>query len=134
MNEMIVAKSGIRHSAEPATTSKTGESSAAAKVVDGGKQALQALQPALKELDVDQQQESVARNKLETAVAQMNEYIQSTQRDLHFNVDETSGHVVVRVLERSTGDLIRQIPNEDFLQLARAAKDDGNVNLIATSS
>jgi flagellar protein FlaG len=65
--------------------------------------------------------ESVEKTQanIQAAVAQMNEYIQSTQRDLQFNYDPDSGETVVKVLDRSTQEVIRQIPDEIFLRLAK---------------
>lgn len=57
--------------------------------------------------------------KVQAAVAQMNEYIQSTQRDLNFSYDPDSGETVVKVLDRTTQEVIRQIPDETFLRLAQ---------------
>lgn len=57
--------------------------------------------------------------RVQAAVAQMNEYIQSTQRDLNFSYDPDSGETVVKVLDRSTQEVIRQIPDETFLRLAQ---------------
>ncbi|WP_062060454.1 flagellar protein FlaG [Cellvibrio sp. OA-2007] len=57
--------------------------------------------------------------KVQAAVAQMNEYIQSTQRDLNFSYDPDSGETVVKVLDRATQEVIRQIPDETFLRLAQ---------------
>ncbi len=56
---------------------------------------------------------------VQAAVAQMNEYIQSTQRDLHFSYDASSGETVVKVLDRATQEVIRQIPDQIFLKLAQ---------------
>ena len=56
---------------------------------------------------------------VEQAVAHMNEYIQSTQRDLHFSYDIDSGDTIVRVVDSTTKEVIRQIPDEIFLKLAR---------------
>ena len=58
---------------------------------------------------------------IEQAVTEINEYVQSIQRDLHFSVDEESGLTVVRVRDKESGELIRQIPEDVFLNLARAA-------------
>lgn len=55
-------------------------------------------------------------NKVKSAVAQMNEYIQSTQRDLHFSFDAEAGETVIKVLDRKTQDVIRQIPDEIFFE------------------
>ena len=65
-----------------------------------------------------------AREKIEEAVAKMNEYTQSTQRDLRFNMDEALGRVVVNVIDRDSQEVIRQIPDETFLRMARKLKED----------
>jgi len=71
---------------------------------------------------------------VEAAVAQMNEYIQSTQRDLHFSYDKASGETVVKVLDRSTQEVIRQIPDETFLKLANSKDTDGNIQLFSAQA
>lgn len=71
--------------------------------------------------------------QLDQAVARMNEYIQSEQRDLQFSVDEASGQTIVRVTDRETGDLIRQIPNEVFLTLAEQARKNEAIHLISAN-
>lgn len=67
---------------------------------------------------------SQKQEKIETAVAQMNEYIQSTQRDIEFNVDDTLGRTIVSVVDRESQEVIRQIPDEKFLKMARQLKED----------
>lgn len=64
------------------------------------------------------------------AVAEINAYIQNEQRDLRFSVDDASGDVVVRVVDRETGDLIRQIPNEIVIDLAAKARDNEPFQLL----
>lgn len=68
----------------------------------------------------DARQTSTAR--MEKAVEQLNEYVQSTQRDLRFSLDEDLGRTVVHVLDRNTQEIIRQIPNDTALRLARNLK------------
>ncbi|MDD3650265.1 flagellar protein FlaG [Immundisolibacter sp.] len=51
-------------------------------------------------------------------VTQLQDHVQSLHRELRFRVDETTGQVVVRVVEAETGRLIRQIPNQNVLDLA----------------
>ncbi|MBR9911609.1 MAG: flagellar protein FlaG [Gammaproteobacteria bacterium] len=72
----------------------------------------------------------VTKEKLQDAVTQMNQSVQMEQRDLRFSIDEASGHTVVRVLDRHSGDVIRQIPNEVFLDMARTVGDDEPLHLI----
>lgn len=64
------------------------------------------------------------QERVQAAVAQMNEYIQSTQRDLNFTYDPESGETVVKVLDRATQEVIRQIPDEIFLRLAQHLDPD----------
>mgnify|MGYP000161766364 CR=1 FL=1 len=70
--------------------------------------------------------ESVAQKQknIESAVAEMNEYIQSTQRDIEFYVDDALGKTIVSVLDRESQEVIRQIPDEKFLKMARLLKED----------
>lgn len=60
----------------------------------------------------------VAREQIEKAVSTLQEFAQSVKRDLNFTVDDGSGQVVVKVTDSSSGDIIRQIPSEEALQLA----------------
>jgi flagellar protein FlaG len=57
---------------------------------------------------------------VEQAVARLNDYVQSLQRDIQFSVDAESRQPVVRVVERGSQELIRQIPSETALRLARS--------------
>jgi flagellar protein FlaG len=45
-------------------------------------------------------------------------------RELEFHVDDASGRMVCSVRDAETGDLIRQIPNEEVLRLAELAQDE----------
>jgi flagellar protein FlaG len=67
---------------------------------------------------------------VEVAVTEINDYVQSVQRDLQFFVDEDSGVTVVRVRDKETGDLIRQIPEDIFLNLAQKLKEDNTLNIL----
>lgn len=88
-----------------------------------------AAQTATSKPLVPADQEAVAE-QVRVAVAQMNEYIQSTQRDLHFSYDATSGETVVKVLDRSTQEVIRQIPDEIFLRLAQQLDTNEQINFL----
>jgi flagellar protein FlaG len=67
---------------------------------------------------------------VEAAVKHMNEYIQSTQRDLSFSYDKSSGETVVKVLDRVTQQVIRQMPDETFLKLVRNKDSEGSFQLL----
>jgi flagellar protein FlaG len=76
--------------------------------------------------------QEVTQEKVQAAVAQMNEYIQSTQRDLNFTYDPSSGETVVKVLDRATQEVIRQIPDEIFLRLAQKMDTEMPGTLFST--
>lgn len=69
-------------------------------------------------------------SKVKEAVAHINDYVQSVQRDLQFSVDDDLGSTVVKVVDRQSGDLIRQIPNDVVLELAKSLKQNGDINLL----
>jgi flagellar protein FlaG len=53
----------------------------------------------------------------EAQVTHLHDTVQHVQRELHFRVDEATGQTVVRVVEPETGKLIRQIPDQNALEL-----------------
>lgn len=62
---------------------------------------------------------------VQKVVSQMSDYIQNHQRDLQFKIDKNSGKTVITVLDSETREVIRQIPQEELLQLAqKQGKDD----------
>ncbi|TKB47250.1 flagellar protein FlaG [Ferrimonas sediminicola] len=48
----------------------------------------------------------------------MNEFFDSIDKDIRFHIDEETNRSVVKVIEVSSGDVIRQIPSEEVLELA----------------
>lgn len=61
---------------------------------------------------------AVSKEQLEGAVASIQDFVQSVQRSLNFAVDDSTGQVVVKVTDANSGDVIRQIPSVEALNLA----------------
>jgi flagellar protein FlaG len=61
---------------------------------------------------------------LEKVAQQMESFLKRVNRALEFRVDDASGRMVCSVRDAETGDLIRQIPNEEVLRLAELAQDE----------
>lgn len=59
------------------------------------------------------------------AVTQINDYVQTINRELQFSVDEDSGHTVIKVLDVTSGKVIRQIPGDEVLALAKTVTPGG---------
>ena len=68
--------------------------------------------------------------QVEQAVANLNEYVQSVQRDLQFRLDDTSGKTVITVYDRSTEEVVRQIPDDVAIRLARDLQQDEPISLF----
>jgi len=71
--------------------------------------------------------------KLHVAVGQINDYVQSLQRNLQFTVDEATGKDVVTVIDSESKEVIRQLPSEEALELARrlAENKENGVQLVS---
>lgn len=54
------------------------------------------------------------------AVNRLNQYVQTLRRDLQFRVDEDTDRVIVTVTDSETHEVIRQIPAEEVLAVAKS--------------
>jgi flagellar protein FlaG len=88
--------------AQPATTGNRAEASAAS----GGK----TLPPTGKATPAEP--EHIAK-----AVEQIQAYLRDSKSQIEFQVDEASGHTVMRIVD-AAGQVIRQIPSEEVLRIA----------------
>ena len=70
--------------------------------------------------------------QLEDIAKQLDSYIRSVSRSLEFKVDDASGRTIISVRDAETGDLIRQIPNEEALRFAQMAEEQTIVLLKET--
>lgn len=66
----------------------------------------------------------MSRSDVEDAVSRINDFVQKSQRTLNFQLDEDSGQTVIRVYDKESSELIRQIPGELTLELARKLNDE----------
>jgi flagellar protein FlaG len=74
------------------------------------------------------------QKKVEEAVSKLNDYVQSTQRDLQFSYDEDAGRPIVTVLDRDTQQVIRRIPDDVVLNLARNLNDQEPIRLFTAQA
>lgn len=56
---------------------------------------------------------------LEQSLRQVNHYLQAENRGLEFSVDKSTGRTVIKVVDRSSGEVLRQIPPEYVIKLAQ---------------
>ena len=61
-------------------------------------------------------------DKLEGAVDDLNQRLESEEINVAFAVDENSGRVVVQIKDSKSGELIRQVPSEETLKFAHSVQ------------
>jgi len=57
--------------------------------------------------------------QLENAVDNIQKFISQSARDITFSIDQESG-TLVKVIDRNSKDVIRQIPSEEVLAISKA--------------
>lgn len=71
------------------------------------------------------------KEAVHAAAKQIDSYLKSVGREFEFRVDEQSNITIVTVRETATGQVIRQIPNEEVLHLARSLSA-GNASALVS--
>ncbi|WP_198263989.1 flagellar protein FlaG [sulfur-oxidizing endosymbiont of Gigantopelta aegis] len=61
----------------------------------------------------------VREEELDKTITQLNNALQNVQRNLEFSVDKDVGKIIINVKDKETDEVLRQIPSEEILQLAR---------------
>ena len=62
----------------------------------------------------------------ETAMKDIQHFISSQASSVRISKDHTSGHMVVKLVDPGTGEVIRTLPSEELLRLARSFEMLGN--------
>jgi flagellar protein FlaG len=66
------------------------------------------------------------RDAAETAMKDIQHFISSQARSVRISKDETSGHMIVQLVDPDTGEVIRTLPSDELLRLARSFEMLGN--------
>ena len=79
--------------------------------------------PALPEVQLQALPQAAAPSKeqVQQAVKEMKQLVEPmVPNGLQFSIDDATGRTVVRVTDAQTGEMIRQIPSEELLSIARS--------------
>lgn len=66
------------------------------------------------------QAQAATKDDVDRAAQQINEALQMVSQKLEFSVDKDTDEFVVKVMDKETGEVIRQIPSEELLKIAKA--------------
>lgn len=76
--------------------------------------------PEQKDVPSEKSAQPVSSEELEAAVSSVREYIKPFNSDLQFSVNDETDKVIVKVVDSETKEVIRQIPSEEMLAIAKA--------------
>ncbi|WP_449192510.1 flagellar protein FlaG, partial [Thauera sp.] len=92
-------------------TAKTGAAAAGARTEQSKRTAAEDAAAAQKPSSLEQ---------VEQAMDEVRKAISPVARDLLFSIDEDTGRTIVKVVDASTDEVIRQIPSEEIISIAKA--------------
>ena len=67
---------------------------------------------------------------LQSVVREISNFIQNQQREIQFEVSETSGRTIIQVYDKVTDELIREIPSEEVQRISQAIRDELESGLL----
>jgi flagellar protein FlaG len=74
--------------------------------------------PSFDKLQIpEKQDEKKGQESMTDLVERFRSQVQTIQRNLSFSVDDSTGDVVVQVIDGDSGKVVRQIPSEEILRL-----------------
>lgn len=59
------------------------------------------------------------RQEVEEAAKSVREFVQPINSNLEFSVNDDTGQLVVKIIDRATKEVIRQMPSEEMLAIAK---------------
>lgn len=78
-------------------------------------------QAVIKDIEVTEEQSQpkadVSVEQLEVVAQKLQEFVGKMNKGLEFLVDQDSGRDVIKVIDKTNGDLIKQYPSEEVLDL-----------------
>lgn len=89
----------------------------------GGSVSAVATATATAQVKLPDPEEPENKEEISNAVKDINNFFQAAQRSLGFSIDEASGHMVMQIKDTETNEVIRQIPGEDAIKLAKRLDD-----------
>tara|TARA_R110002072_G_scaffold298816_2_gene473263 strand:+ start:9484 stop:9888 length:405 start_codon:yes stop_codon:yes gene_type:complete len=89
------------------------------------------------QLNVQQEQQErqektqkISKEDVEKAVTKLNDFVQTVQRNLQFNLDDASGKTIITVVDKQTSEVVRQIPDDVAIKLAQDLQQSEPLSLF----
>ena len=78
------------------------------------------------------QNQQLEREQLEKVAQQLQEFMGEMSRSLQFQVDEDSGRDVIKILDKTSGNVIKQYPSEEVLSLVSKLSESAGILIDQT--
>ena len=118
-NEILGAQaSGLSLMLRPPASPMSSETPASEGTQVGGKNFV-ALPTNTEESNFSESAAQQDKQQVADAVKNVRDFLQMVRRSLKFTIDEDSGRVVVQIMDLDNNEMIRQIPGENILMIAK---------------
>jgi len=71
--------------------------------------------------------------QLKAAVDSANRQLDQSNRELTFVFDDTLGRMLIKIVDKRTNSVVRQVPSEDMLVMARALSESASRGVLLKS-
>ncbi|MDX2369464.1 MAG: flagellar protein FlaG [Colwellia sp.] len=75
------------------------------------------------DVDKAEDKQPLTAEQLENVAQQLQDFVGNMNRGLEFSVDKDSGRDVIKVIDKNSGDLVKQFPSEEVLSLVAKLSD-----------
>lgn len=73
-------------------------------------------------------------DQVNEAVSQLNKSVQAKSQGLEFSVDSDTKRTVVKVIDQSTKEVLRQIPSPEALEIAKSLESKSGTGLLISQT
>jgi len=73
-------------------------------------------------------------DQVNEAVSQLNKSAQAKSQGLEFSVDSDTKRTVVKVIDQSTKEVLRQIPSPEALEIAKSLESNASTGLLISQT
>ena len=108
LNSAVISSVSVPRQQQAATEAAPAASSPAMRTQD------------LQETPAATQNIQTNREQLKEAVKATNDFVSLVNNAVEFSLDDDTGITVVKVIDKNTKEVIRQIPSEEMLAIAKA--------------
>ena len=118
--DLTVLASEYKNASDNINTNSTIDNHGQQTVIDEQHGNVSAIQQIEKESQLEQ---PLTAEQLDKVAQQLQDFVGDLNRNIEFSVDEDSGRDVIKVVDKDSGDILKQYPSEEVLTLVSKLSD-----------